>query len=43
MKQVVLFTNNFSSNPSYLGADKLWADDSGVVGEIIALKDYDGI
>lgn len=44
MNQVVLF-NNFPSNPSYLGADKLWTDfgSDELVGDIIALKDYDGI
>lgn len=39
MKQVVLFTNNFSSNPSYLGADKLWVDfgSDELVGDLITI------
>ena len=35
---------NFTSNPSYLGADRLWVNGSDeLVGDYHGLKDYDGI
>lgn len=44
MKQLVPF-NNFSSNPSYLGADKLWANGSDeLIGrEDTVIGDYHNI
>lgn len=44
MKKSVVFYNNLS-NPSYLGADKLWADFSNLsrVDDLILGNDYDGI
>ena len=35
---------NFTSNPSYLGADRLWvAGSDELIGDYHGLKDYDGI
>lgn len=35
---------SFVSNPSYLGADRLWvAGSDELVGDYHGLKDYDGI
>ena len=44
MKKQVLF-NNLFSNPSYLGADRLWADRNSELSreDIIYDKEYDGI
>ena len=45
MKQSYNKFYSFNSNPSFLGADKLWAVDykANSREDIIAMKDYDGI